>query len=392
MMPSLQPLPFRIDSNLAAPLADQVADGLRQCISSGRYKAGDILPSLAELVAALNVSQRVARDGIHKLAAEGLVVVRPRSGSRVIAFGERATCGRIFAIFTEKQRVSYYASTLEAELESRMRAAGYDFESAYVSYKPNGDHDLAPILSLLRFPFDLVTSLYAPVKAERLIADAGIPYVPICSPRRISGVAMMLSREFSAAAAEFAERCVQLGVRTAWVATYETCESRAAFARALKRVGISMEWKRIPPHFGFGYLEAIEAAGQEAVMRRFAPGAPRPDVIVAMDDYYLRGVLSAIAALRLRIPQDVRVAGLVNEGFRPSSPVPLAGFAVDARRDARQIAAALQKYLAGFKCPKSRASVVEFCDGPSLGSGDKIAVAPDASQGIHRANRLPDSR
>ena len=86
------------------------------------------------------------------------------------------------------------------------------------------------------------------------------------------------------------------------------------------------------------------------------------------------------------------MAGLVNEGFRPSSPVPLAGFAVDARRDARQIAAVLQKYLAGFKCPKSRASVVEFCDGPSLGSGDKIAMAPDASQGIHRANRLLDSQ
>lgn len=365
--PTPASLPFRIDSNLATPLADQVADGLRTCIRSGWFKAGDILPSLAELMAALNISQRVARDGIMKLAAEGLVIVRPRSGSRVLSSGETATRGRILAIFSEKERVSYYAATLAAEIERLVRAAGYDFESARTPFKPNGDHDLAPISSLLRSPFDLVTSLYAPVKAERLIAASGIPYIPICSPRPVPGVAMMLSRDFDAAVAAFVARCVALGVRTAWVATYDKCESHVAFASALADAGIDMEWQRIPPHFGFGYLEAIESAGKSDAMRRLTSGAPRPDVVVAIDDYYLRGILAALAALRLRISKDIRIAGLVNKGFCPSSPVPLASFVVDARHDARQIVAVIQAYLAERKRPKSPASVVTFCDGPSLG-------------------------
>jgi len=296
-----------------------------------------------------------------------LAIVRPRSGSRVLAPGETATRGRILAIFSEKQRVSYYAATLAAEIERLVRAAGYDFESAHTPFKPNGDHDLAPISSLLRSPFDLVTSLYAPVKAERLIAASGIPYIPICSPRPVPGVTMMLSRDFTVAFTAFTARCAALGVRTAWVATYDTCESRSTFVQTLAAAGIDMEWQRIPPHFGFGYLEAIESAGREDAMRRLTSGAPRPDVIVAMDDYYLRGILSALATLRLRIPKDMRIAGLVNKGFCPSSPVPLASFVVDARHDARKIVSEIQAYLAERKRPKSPASVVTFCDGPSLG-------------------------
>ena len=89
--------------------------------------------------------------------------------------------------------------------------------------------------------------------------------------------------------------------------------------------------------------------------------------MVAMDDYYLRGLLAAIVSLALRIPSDIRVAGLVNEGARPSSPVPLACFAVDARRDADGIASAILSYLGGCNALSSCYSRLVFHDGPSLG-------------------------
>ena len=86
-----------------------------------------------------------------------------------------------------------------------------------------------------------------------------------------------------------------------------------------------------------------------------------------MDDYYLRGVISAITSLHLNMPDDIRLAGVVNEGLRPFSPVPLACFAVDARRDAASIAAAIMAHLEGRTMPEACYRNIDFRDGFSLG-------------------------
>lgn len=358
--------PFGIDRNFNVALGEQVADGLRKSILSGFYSAGDVLPSLGELVAALGVSQRVARDGIQRIVAEGLAVVRPRSGCRVLSGGEPSVRGRVLGVFSGKQRVSYYYMTLIPEIERILKTARYGFEALYVPVSENGSRDVSAIAEALRSPFNLAVSLYAPEQIERLLLRAKIPYVPIGSPRGNASVVIKFEKDVSFAAV-FADRCVALGVKTAWVATYATCETRTALKDALESRGVAVEWNRIPPHAGFGYLEKIERSGFGDVLRRLSGKKTFPDVMVAMDDYYLRGLLAAVASLGLRMPDDVRVAGLVNEGFRPSSPVPLACFAVDARRDADGIATSILSYLDGLRVPSSCYSRLKFCDGPSLG-------------------------
>lgn len=359
-------LPFDIDRNFNAALGEQVADGLRKCILSGFYKEGDILPSLGDLVEALGISQRVARDGIQRIVAEGLAVVRPRSGCRVLHRDEPSVRGRVLGIFSDKQRVSYYYMTLIPEIERILKTARYAFEALYVPVSANGSRDVSAIANAIRSPFNLVVSLYAPEQIERLLFHTKIPYIPIGSPRGNASAAIRFKKDVSFAT-EFAERCVALGVKTAWVATYATCETRMALKDALESLGIDVEWNRIPPHAGFGYLEKIERSGFEDALRRLSGQKTFPDVMVAMDDYYLRGLLAAIASLALRIPSDIRVAGLVNEGARPSSPVSLACFAVDARRDADGIASAILSYLGGCNALSSCYSRLAFHDGPSLG-------------------------
>ena len=359
-------LPFSINRNLKTPLADQVADGLRKCILSRRFKAGEVLPSLSELVAALGVSQRVARDGIQRMVAEGLAVVRPRSGCRVLAPTEDAVRGRVLAVFSAKQRVSYYYSVLTTELERIMRDARYGFELVYVPIRPNGSRDLSVVSDMLRSPFDLMMSLFAPENVERFLLKSDVPYIPIGSPRNATSAALNLRRNGAVADAAFAKRCVELGVRTAWFATYSECRSRKELGGALESAGIAVEWQRIPPYCDFRYLERLEQSGFADAAARFSRSGALPDVAVVMDDYYLRGVLAAIASLGLRMPDDIRVAGVVNEGFRPCSPVPLACFVVDARRDADSIASAVMAHLEGRAMPEACYRNIEFQDGPSL--------------------------
>ncbi|HET6547670.1 MAG TPA: PLP-dependent aminotransferase family protein [Solirubrobacter sp.] len=67
------------------PLQRQVEDQLRAAIREGRLVAGERLPSSRVLAADLGVSRGVVSDAYGQLAAEGWLVMAPRSGPRVAA-------------------------------------------------------------------------------------------------------------------------------------------------------------------------------------------------------------------------------------------------------------------------------------------------------------------
>ncbi|HEX6020980.1 MAG TPA: PLP-dependent aminotransferase family protein [Solirubrobacter sp.] len=69
----------------AGPLQRQVEDQLRAAIREGRIAAGERLPSSRVLAGDLGVSRGVVSDAYGQLAAEGWLVVAPRSGPRVAA-------------------------------------------------------------------------------------------------------------------------------------------------------------------------------------------------------------------------------------------------------------------------------------------------------------------
>ena len=111
----------------------------------------------------------------------------------------------------------------------------------------------------------------------------------------------------------------------------------------------------------------MERDGYEFAIGRFSPGRPRPDVVVIMDDYFLRGFLLGLERRRVSVPEDVRLVGLVNKGFAPASPVPLASFVVDARRGAKEVFAALRSVLDGTNAQRGYYGLMNFSDGQSLG-------------------------
>lgn len=65
------------------PLSDRVADHLMELVSSGRLKAGELLPSERRLGEDLGVSRTVIREAVRSLSAKGVLQVRSGSGVRV---------------------------------------------------------------------------------------------------------------------------------------------------------------------------------------------------------------------------------------------------------------------------------------------------------------------
>jgi GntR family transcriptional regulator/MocR family aminotransferase len=72
-----------IDRNGPEPLRAQLERGLREAIRSGRLRAGERLPSTRELARALSVSRGIVVDCFDQLQAEGYLIAKAGSATRV---------------------------------------------------------------------------------------------------------------------------------------------------------------------------------------------------------------------------------------------------------------------------------------------------------------------
>ncbi|QTX04190.1 PLP-dependent aminotransferase family protein [Agromyces archimandritae] len=76
------PLP-PLDRDAGAPLAEQLAAGIRSAILGGGLRAGDALPSTRTLAGGLGVSRGVAVAAYERLAGEGYLQTRPGAAARI---------------------------------------------------------------------------------------------------------------------------------------------------------------------------------------------------------------------------------------------------------------------------------------------------------------------
>ncbi|MEW2270137.1 PLP-dependent aminotransferase family protein [Streptomyces griseofuscus] len=76
---------FAIDRDRAEPLRSQLERQVREAIRTGRLRVGERLPPSRELAGALGLSRGLVQDAYAQLLAEGYLVARVGSGTRVAA-------------------------------------------------------------------------------------------------------------------------------------------------------------------------------------------------------------------------------------------------------------------------------------------------------------------
>ncbi len=84
---ALLPLPLRLDRASSLPLRTQLADQIREMVTSGSAAVGDRLPSSRALATDLGVSRALAEQAYDQLVAEGWLEGRHGSGTYVAASG-----------------------------------------------------------------------------------------------------------------------------------------------------------------------------------------------------------------------------------------------------------------------------------------------------------------
>ena len=335
---------FPVERNLARPLSQQLADGIRSEMQEGRVADGDVLPTLSEWAAHLHCSTRVPREAYARLRAEGLVVQRPRCGTRVCLGGAKVWNGHVMVLVVGEMAGFYRIAAVET-IARRLEARGVKVTRAVVPRINSRRCDLRRLRASLAEKPDLVLHQTCVESVVRVIASR-VPHISFSGSTmwlRASRCVGCVDIGLDAAYAEFVDYLKKAGVRRVVVADFQHYDH--AVYGLLEKAGIATDRWTFP----------LDRPNNAALIRQAAfdgvrslvanPGFKFPRVVYFADDHVAQGALMAFSEMGVKVPRDVSVVSLCNAGDMPMSPVELARIEEDPVGIGERAADAALAYL-----------------------------------------------
>ena len=343
---------IELDRTSRSTLADQLAAVLKNEITRGKYRPGDVLPGIHDLARAANVSEKVPRQALARLAETGWAVPRRGVGSVVADRGcDVAVKGRVL-IYTVDTGYSYYCTSLVATLRSKLVRAGYRLLAVSASVKTEKD-GCRQLAEMLKERWDLVLECGYRSESRRLIEASGWPFVvlgdgaksiPSSVENCMGDVAILCGK----AVPDFVLASVRSNVKD--VLQFEYDIGSFDVSGMLGMAGVRVRTVRIPRQ---RYSEEVSKAAIRAVETEVCKWRGKaPDVILFTDDHLAQGGLLALMAHGIRIPEDVRVVSLANKGLGPVWVEPVTRLEMDAFAHGAEIAKAVIAFLGGRPFPQ----------------------------------------
>ena len=315
-----KPLPFRLDRASTDNFRRQLAEGVREAIRMGYYKSADILPSLSQAVAELGVSDIVVRGAYRALAAEGLVVPRKGVGCVVRPPKTPIWRGHVLCVMTDFD-FNVSQCGIVGSLRDCLTANGYSFSQILCLTARDRKQNLAGLETALCRPFDFAVLVAANDEIERRLSRSDIPFAVVgrraddLLPGCVGGIESSDARAFR----KLVTKCCTRGVQRVEIVCCKRISPEADRLMAqltARGIDVTIGWVR--DLWGVERVESAERTGYEFVRRNLRKRSSRwPDLYYVSDDYVARGMLQALAAFGVRVPEDVRFVCSACAGFRP---------------------------------------------------------------------------
>lgn len=289
-----------------------LADTLRQKIASGALRPGDKMPSFVDLRAEYGVSQSTIERVYRLLEQEGLVAREPSRGTFVAEPVRRTRTGLVGYIGAHAEGPQQFGMHLYGlHLLEGVRSVTQQEKQHLVLLDPDAGElsdemweRLDAVLTTVPFP--------AFVKDVREHIQAGTPWVSLLSP--LEGVPFVVADE-ARGIKEAVHYLVGLGHRRIAClteATHPFTKGRSeAYRQALREADITPElpWVRHLRHYP--EQSVFAGAGRERMEEWLADDwhALGCTAILAHNDQVAIGVIEALNAAGLRVPEDVSVVG-----------------------------------------------------------------------------------
>lgn len=351
---------MELDRTVTRPLADQMFDRLREAIASGRYRPGDILPSMNALAAGSGVSVNVPRRALARLAKAGLVTPRRGVGSCVTNRRTDANSrGRILCCGPFGSASAYY-DRLALALRQRLLRNGYLLELASTA---TGRANRDALARTLRHDWDLVL-FWDNAHVRRLIADTPSRFVilgdsPVRSndPNFLGIVSIKNGRGLPA----FIRACIAKGAANVVQFRFDNDQHDATAAFEIAEIRVRTITLPQPKD-----TESCMRAGLTAVSRFLKRARPLPDILYFADDYLAQGGLLALSQSDLRFPEDIGIVTLANKGIGPVWAKPLTRLEMNPAAHGQVLAEAVLTYFREGKFPSPLTLGSDWVKGTTL--------------------------
>lgn len=346
--------PFDIERNSGKSLSGQVEDGLRNAIACGYYREGDLLPSIDEIGNWLKVSRIIVRRVVRRLADEGLVIPRRHIGTLVSPKGMKIWRGHVILLIPDVAG-AYYANIFADTFREKLSAAGYSFTRITMAKRANGQFDFAQLDAELNRHVDLTVLFHGAIGIERHLSRAMAPFAVVGGAKGKMRQSPMcvghVLRPRSAALPDLLLHCSSRDVKRVLQIGWDQDDAR--ITAGINPKGIAFDRWIISPASGAVHPEDVQRGAMKAVSERLAGGRGwLPDVLFLSDDVLANGVLMALLANGVRIPEDVRVVTWAHRGNGPVFVKSLTRMEMDSEAHGGIVADCAISYLRGRGFPE----------------------------------------
>ena len=368
-------LPFDFDATRRSGLSDQLSDGLRHAILTGRYAPGETLPTILEWSKLLGVSIRVPEAAIARLVSEGLIVARRRHGCVVAERGNAPNWKGHVLVVVPDSDACYYSAVQLGCVRARLAAERYLVSLVTLNHgkgaKGRFTYDLAPLEFALRQSVDLAVLIfnYRRSSIVRAVVRSGVPFVEFADaePSDIKGCVGSVCLDKESAMRALSERCRAAKLRRIMRVRAYAGNFDAEVLSKLSGVKFSDFYVRRDAE-RYGANESMVRGAMEAFLRRLESKGRSwlPDLLYFTDDHLASGALTAMLAAGVRVPDDVRVVTMSNWGLGPVFPVSLTRLEMNPFEHGDALAELALDYLK-HKKPQGRRTVpLKYIEGDSF--------------------------
>lgn len=300
--------------------SEKIAEALRGELKAGRWKAGERLPSVAELRERFGVGEWAVRHALQNLRDDGFITIRQNAGAVATEKPLLLPRGRI-AFVAVGAHGSYFSHMLADRLSLRLAESGWECSPIFLDAAHDGLIDERPLIQMIANGIDFAIGLIWSKQIAALFDHAGVPYVVLNGyAREFPNAKGVVREDFRQAYGKLIDVLRARRVKTLLEFDYERTMDRG-FKALLASSGITV--RRILCKFdneGRWSLEDIRLMGHRTVSEFLSDERWRarlPDVILFDDDYFASGGLVALYEAGIRVPEDVRVIFYSNAGNAP---------------------------------------------------------------------------
>jgi DNA-binding LacI/PurR family transcriptional regulator/DNA-binding transcriptional regulator YhcF (GntR family) len=311
---------------------EQITQQLRERLEQEVYEAGEFLPAERSLAEEFGVSRPTLRKALVPLLEAGLLVNQPGVGTRVAPTNgmpgrapfdhqsEPRSDWRILALLLPDITNRFFIEVTEA-IEYAALQRGYQL--LLCNSRHQASIEATHLKQLATRGVDGVIIGHdpnqEPPETLELLEKAGIPFVFLFSNPRVArydsvvldeqaGVQQALKYLFSLGHREIAY------CRTTGIAPHPR---ETAYRTILAELGLQVRESNVLP------FEKLEIAAGQEVVRRLLLAKPKPTAIFAGNDHSALLLLKHLAALQVRVPEDLSVIGFDNLSFTEHLTIPL---------------------------------------------------------------------